>query len=194
MQAAKIPDENMRNAYLQAVANYPSFSQVTLGGHGVLPKEQALGANFACSQCHGGSGVFANPQPVGKKQVVDMGPMGPIEFPVYQWKFYHMQNLVDLGLSTTCEEIVAGADVDIDGDTNYLRVSTTEFVINWFMPNAAGGYYPADAAEALAGTGLTANDLTWNGGKWMPVLEPAVEYKTNLEVLGYPATGIPMSK
>ncbi len=37
------------------------------------------------------------------------------------------------------------------------------------------------------------NDLTWNGGKWMPVLEPVVEYKTNLEVLGYPADGIPMS-
>ncbi len=154
---------------------------------------QAIGAGFACSECHGGSGVFANPQPVGRKQVVDMGEMGPIEFPIYQWKYYHMQNLMDLGLSTTSEQVVAGADVDIDGDTNYVRVSTTEFVLNWFMPNAEGGYRKADEASALEGTGLAAVDLTWNGGNWMPVLEPVVDYKTNLEVLGYPSTGIPMS-
>ncbi len=193
MQAMQIEDENERNAFLAAVADYPAFSQITLGGHGVLPKEQAIGAGFACSECHGSSGVFANPQPVDRKQVVDMGEMGPMEFPVYQWKYYHMQNLVDLGLSTTSEQVVAGADVDIDGDTTYLRVSTTEFVLNWFIPNAEGGYRKADDATALDGTGLSPADLTWNGGNWMPVLEPVVDYKTNLEVLGYPASGIPMS-
>ena len=29
------------------------------------------------------------------------------------------------------------------------------------------------------------DDLTWNGGKWMPVLEPVTDLKPNYEVLGY---------
>ena len=89
--------------------------------------------------------------------------------------------------------MLAGTSVDIDGNTKYVRDSGSSFVLNWFAPNDPTGYRPADDATALEGTGLTADDLTWNGGHWMPVLEPVVDLKSNLEVLGYPATGIPMS-
>ena len=45
MQAQQIADEEQRNAFLAAVENYPAFSNgITLGGHGVRPKSQALGS------------------------------------------------------------------------------------------------------------------------------------------------------
>ncbi len=190
MQAQQLPPDQ-QEAFLQAVANYPAFSNVTLGGHGVQPKEQALGA-AGCADCHGGNGVLAHKIPVGRKELVDMGPMGTFEFPVYAWRYYQVQELVDLGLATSSEDVLAGTNVDIHGDTTYVRDSKNTFVLNWFAPNDPSGYRPADAATALEGTGLTTDDLTWNGGKWMPVLEPVVDLMTNLEVLGYPATGIPM--
>jgi hypothetical protein len=184
MQAAQVPEEQ-RDAYLAAVANYPSFSNVTLGGHGVKPKGQALGAS--CGDCHSAGGAFAAPMPVGRKTPIELPGMGTFEFPVYQWKYYQVQKLVDLGLSTTSEQVIAGADVDIDGDTTYVRVSDTEFTLNWFMPNMPDSYRRADDGTVLDGTGLTANDLTWNGGTWMPVLEPVVDYKPTYEILGYTA-------
>ena len=187
MQAAKVP-EAQRDAYLAAVANYPSFSNVTLGGHGVKPKNQALGRR--CMNWHGDSGPFAAPMPVGRKVPMDMGPMGTFEFPVYQWKYYQVQKLVDLGLATTSEQVLAGADIDIDGDDTYVRTSDTEFTLNWFAPDMPNSYRRADDAAALEGTGLTADDLTWNGGKWMPVLEPVVDYKPTYEILGYTAKEI----
>jgi len=184
MQAAGLPTEQ-QGPFLDAVANYPSFSNITLGGHGVAPKDRALGAK-SCSDCHGSDGALATLQPVGRKVPVDMGPMGTLEMPVYQWRYYQVQNLVGLGLSATCEEVVAGTkDVDVDGDATYVRASDTTFVLNWFAPSDPTGYRPADADTALAGTGLTKDDLTWNGGKWMPVLEPVTDQKPNYEVLGY---------
>jgi hypothetical protein len=191
MQAGAIQDEDERNAFLAAVDNYPAFSNITLGGHGVKPADQALSS---CSECHGSSGVMGTPHPVTLKTPVNMGPMGTIEFPNYQWKYYHVQDLVDLGLATTCEQVVNGdVDIDIDGNDDYVRTSTTTFILNWFMPSDPSGYRQADHATALEGTGLTADDLTLNGGNWMPVLEPVIEMKSNLEILGYPASGIPFS-
>jgi hypothetical protein len=184
MQAAALPPEHQQ-PFLSAVANYPSFSNITLGGHGVLPAREAIGAR-SCGECHSEDGVLSTPHPVGRKVPVDMGPMGTLEMPVYHWRYYHLQNLVELGLGTTCEDIAAGiADVDIDGDDTCVRAGTTTFVLNWFAPNAPDGYRPAHDASSLAGTGLTADDLTTSGGKWMPVLEPVVDYKPNYEILGY---------
>ena len=192
MQAAQIPDEDDRNAFLAGLANYPAFSNVTLGGHGVLPKEEALGAG-GCSDCHSGDGPLAHTIPVTRKERVDMGMMGSFDFPYYQWRYYHVQELVDLGLATSSEDVLGGSNVDIHGDTKYVRESTTSFVLNWFAPNAPDGYRPPDDMTALEGTGLSIQDLTWNGGNWMPVLEPVTDLVTNLEVLGYPATGIPFN-
>ncbi len=192
MQGMKITDEDERNAYMASIANYPAFSQVTLGGHGVLPKEQALGSS--CADCHGPSGVMAHKVPVAKKELVDMGPMGQFEFPVYQWRYYKLHDLIDRGLAASSEDVADGSvDMDIHDDTTVLRVSTTEFTLNWFAAYAGmpSEYRPADDATALAGTSLEASDLTWNGGEWMPVLEPVTILTTNLEVLGYPASGIP---
>jgi len=189
MQAAALPPEQ-QGPFLDAVANYPAFSNVTLGGHGVRPKGEALGA-ASCLECHGKDGALATPIPVGRKQVVDMGPMGKLEMPLYQWKYYNLHKLVDLGLTTSSEEIVSSAkSVDVHGNTDYARLSDTTFVINWFAPNAPGGYRRADDATALLGTGLTADDLTTKGGEWMPVLEPVVDMKPNYEVLGYQAAEI----
>jgi hypothetical protein len=174
-----------RDAFLRAVQNYPSFSQITLGGHGVVPKEQALGAS-SCMECHGPDGVLAHTIPVGQKVPTDMGEMGLVELPVYSWTYYNVGELINLGLRTSNEEIVAGqADIDIDGQSEFSRGSSTTFVLNWMMPNAEGGYRPADAGSALAGTDLTANDLTWSGGDWMPVLEPVTDLVPNYAVLGY---------
>ncbi len=187
MQAGKVPPEQQQ-AYLDAVANYPSFSQVTLGGHGVRPKAQALGgtAGNGCMDCHGEGGVLDTPVPVGQKVQVDMGPMGTLEMPLYRWKFYKVSDIVQLGLQAQSEAIVAGTvSTDIDGNDALLRDSNHQFVLNWFMPNHASGYKPADDAAVLAGTTLQASDLTWNGGTWMPVLEPVVDLKPNYEVLGY---------
>jgi hypothetical protein len=44
---------------------------------------------------------------------------------------------------------------------------------------------PGDSKEALKGTGLKAKQLTWNGGEWMPVLEPVTQSAPNYAVLGY---------
>jgi len=184
MQAAKLPEEH-RDAFLNAAANYPSYSQVTLGGHGVMPKEKAVGYT-SCLECHGDEGVLAHPVPVGRKTLVNMEQMGTLEMPQYSWKYYKIQDLIRLGLDVTSEQVVAGEkNIDIDGDTRYVRDSATSFVLNWFQPKDPNGYRRADAKSALEGTGLSATDLTWNGGGWMPVLEPVVDLMPNYAVLGY---------
>ena len=183
MQAAQLPPEEQQ-AWLDAVANYPAFSQVTLGGHGVAPKSEALGVN-GCFECHSDSGVLGFPVPVGRKVPTDLGPMGTIELPLYQWRYYNVGQLVDLGLHTTSEEVASGAvDVDIDGNLDYGRESDTTFVLNWFLPSDPTGYRRADDPTALAGTGLGATELTWSGGDWMPVLEPVTDLLPNWQVLG----------
>jgi hypothetical protein len=184
MQAQTLPVEEQQ-AWLDAIDDYPAFSQITLGGHGVAPKEEAL----SCLDCHAAdTGVLSRTVPVGVKVPTSLGAMGVVELPVYQWKYYNLDQLVDLGLTVTSDDVASGAvDVDIDGDPQYLRASTSTFVINWFAPDAPGGYVPADDASALLGTSLTTLDLTWNGGAWMPVLEPVTELVPNWEVLGlYP--------
>lgn len=189
MQANQLP-EPQRSEMLAAVQYYPSYSQITLGGHGVGRKDRTLGSR-GCTECHAQDGVLSRPVAVGRRVPTNMGAMGTIELPMYQWKYYHMRNLVDLGLSAQCEDILAGtADVDVDGDTMYLRESANPFVVNWFMPNAPGGYRRADDATALDGTGLAAGDLTWNGGPWMPVLEPVTDMVPNWQVLGLPPSVI----
>ncbi len=193
MQGMQIADPDEQAAFMAAIENYPSFSQVTLGGHGVLPKEQAIGS---CADCHGPSGIMAHPIPVTKKVATNMGPMGTFEFPVYQWKFYKLGDLIDRGLAATSEDVAAGnVDMDVHGDTTVLQVSSTEITLNWLASYAGmpSEYIPANDPGALAGTTLSATDLTWNGGDWMPVLEPVTILTTNLEVLGYPASGIPMA-
>ena len=183
MQATKLPPDQQA-AYLAAVASYPAYSNVTLGGHGVLPKEAALGNN--CMDCHGAGGVLSHPVPVTRKVRTDMGMLGQLDLPLYRWRYYQVRALTDLGLSTSSEEVLAGAkNVDVAGNTTYLRDSATDFVLNWLVPNAPGGYRAADDPTALQGTGLTADDLTWHGGAWMPVLEPVVDMRPNYEVLGY---------
>ena len=191
MQAANLPPDQQA-AFLAAVDNYPSYSAITLGGHGVTPKEEALGASSVmCLDCHGSQGVLSRPVPVGRKVPTNMGPMGTLEMPVYAWKYYQVQDLIDLGLVVSAESVLAGTvDVDIDGDTMYVRDSDSEFVLNWFAPDAPDGYRRADDPSALAGTNLIPADLTWNGGPWMPVLEPVVDYVPNYEVLGYDASEI----
>jgi len=185
MKAASLPPDQQA-PFLAAVDNYPAYSNVTLGGHGVLPKEQALGANWSCVQCHGPNGIMAQPVPVTQKVATDMGAMGTVELPRYQWKYYNVHRLVDLGLTTQNEAVVAGtANVDIAGNTDDVRTSDDPFVLNWFMPNDPSGYRPPDDTSSLSGTSLHPGDLTWNGGAWMPVLEPVVDYVPNYRVLGY---------
>ena len=58
-------------------------------------------------------------------------------------------------------------------------------VLNWFMPNAPGGFLPAYDKDVLKDAKLKARDLTWSGGEWMPALEPVVDYVPNYAVLGY---------
>lgn len=53
MQAGSMP-AGRQAAFLAAVENYASFSQVTIGGHGVAPMAQALGKD--CLDGHGPSG------------------------------------------------------------------------------------------------------------------------------------------
>ncbi len=112
MQAQQIADAQQRNAFLAALENYPSFSNgVTLGGHGVRPKDQALGAgagNKGCLDCHGEQGVMATPIPVTRKISTDLGPMGIVELPLYQWKFYNIRKIIDSGLTIQNEAVVAG--------------------------------------------------------------------------------------
>jgi hypothetical protein len=189
MQAAALPADQQL-AYLAALENYPAFSNgVTLGGHGVRPPEEALGAGTnGCLDCHGDEGVLTHPIPVDRKIPVDLGGM-IVELPLYQWKYYNLRALVDLGLTTQSEDVIAGvADIDIDGDARYVRTSPMSFIVNWFAPNTS--YYPADDGMILTGTLLEATDLTWNGGAWLPVLEPVVDYVPNYAVLGYEASDV----
>lgn len=186
MQGMNLPDDR-KPAFYQAIANYPAYSNgVTVGGHGVMPKEQALGYANSCRTCHAEGGVMTHPVPVTSTVIRDIPGMGPLEFPVYRWRYYNMHRMVDLGLATSNEDVVAGTvDVDVRDNTEYVRVSDAQIVVNYLNPAGEGSYRRADSDDALAGTGLAAGDLTWQGGEWMPVLEPEVQMKATYEVLGY---------
>ena len=188
MQGMQLPAEQQQ-AFYQAIANYPAYSNgVTLGGHGVRPKEEALGANFSCVQCHATGGVMDHKIPVTQTVARDVPGMGTLSFPIYRWRYYNIHALTDLGLTTQDEDIVAGtANVDVAGDATYRRESENTIVVNYLNPAGEGSYKNADDAESLAGTGLSAADLTINGGAWMSVLEPDVNLVPNYEVLGYTA-------
>jgi hypothetical protein len=115
-----------------------------------------------------------------------MGQMGTLEMPQYRWHFYNVHKLADLGLTVSNEDVIAGnASVDVDGNADLTRVTgeQTAMLLNWFMPTAPGGFQPAE--NFLAEVALTADDLTKNGGSWMPVLEPLTDYVPNHAVLGY---------
>jgi hypothetical protein len=188
MQGATLPTEQ-QPAFFAAIANYPAYSNgITLGGHGVRPKEEALGAAYSCQSCHASGGVMDTPVPVTNTEVRDIPGMGPLEFPTYRWKYYNFRALTDLGLQTSDEDIAAGtADVDIAGDDAYLRQSSRAFVVNYMNPAGEGAYRAADDADSLAGTGLSTDDVSFNGGAWMPVLEPDVRFVPQYQVLGYTA-------
>ena len=183
----------------QLIGSYPSFSNgVTLGGHGIVPNPQqnALGSGGrygGCQQCHVEGGVLETQVPVTKEQYVQT-PMGMAAMPVYKWKYYNIDALIHLGLSTTNEDVVAGAaNIDIDGNATLVRESAREMVLNWFQPSTCEGdtsspavcFLPADSEAALAGTGLDGDDLTWEAGDWIPVLEPVTAPEPNYKVLGY---------
>ncbi|MCB9852485.1 MAG: hypothetical protein H6819_05270 [Phycisphaerales bacterium] len=186
MQGMNLPAEQ-QPAFYQAIANYPAYSNgVTLGGHGVRPKEQALGYGNSCRTCHAEGGMMTHPVPVTSTVIRDVPGMGPLEMPVYRWRYYKMHGLVDLGLATTNEDIVNGtANVDVRDNTAYVRISDTDIVVNYLNPAGENSYRRADSTEALSGTSLTAAELTWSGGAWMPVLEPQVRMTPTYEVLGY---------
>ena len=101
--------------WLAAIENYPAFSNgVTLGGHGVRPKEEALGAGNGlkgCRSCHATGGMMTNPIPVTRKTVVPMGDMGDVELPQYQWHFYNIHALADLGLTVEDEHKLVLGDL-----------------------------------------------------------------------------------
>jgi hypothetical protein len=193
------PEDEIDALIQQMVGSYPAFSNgITLGGHGVAPnpEENALGATVdgtgtGCLDCHGAGGILENPVPVTDKVLVDVGAMGQAEMPVWHWVYYKVRGIVRLGLKVTDEDVVAGtADIDIDGDDNYLRTSANRMVLNWFDPSAPPpdgylGLTRADDPLSLAGTGLRSDLLTWNGGRWMPVLEPMTTTAPNYAVLGY---------
>jgi hypothetical protein len=184
--------------WLAAIEEYPAFSNgVTLGGHGVRPKEEALGAGglSGCRDCHASGGMMTNPIPVTRKTPVDMPGMGTVELPQYQWHFYNIHELANLGLTVEDEDIVSGdTDVDIDGDSTLVRVADQNtMLLNWFAPTAPVptgflAYTPADDPAILGSVGLTADDLTKNDGSWMPVLEPLTDFAPNYRVLGYDST------
>ncbi|MCB9851217.1 MAG: hypothetical protein H6817_11010 [Phycisphaerales bacterium] len=186
MQAAQLPAED-QPAFMQMVANYPAFSNgITLGGHGVRPKEEAVGAGMQCGSCHASGGLMDHKVPVTQTVSREVAGFGTFEFPVYRWRYYNFHKLVDLGLATEDADVVAGtADVDIAGDTTYVRESVSTIVVNYMDPAGEGSYYAADDDEALSGTDLTADDLSINGGSWMPALEPVVNTVPNYQVLGY---------
>jgi len=190
----------------QLVGSYPAFSNgVTLGGHGVAPnpEENALGATgsgtgVGCLDCHGAGGVLDNPVPVTDKVVVDVAGLGQAEMPVWRWTYYRVQKIINLGLRNSNEAVVAGtADIDIDGDTKFVRQSANKMVFNWFAPSAPltvngdpldpsyRGFTAAGDPWSLSGTSLRKANLTWNGGEWMPVLEPVTITAPNYAVLGY---------
>ncbi len=187
----------------QLVGNYPAFSNgITLGGHGIAPnpEQNALG----CADCHSAGGMLDNLVPVTDKVLVDVEPLGTqAEMPVWRWVYYKAKAIANLGVTTTNEDVVAGtADIDIDGDPAYMRSSANRMVLNWFAPNAPltvnglpldgryRGFTGAGRKWSLTGTGLAPADLTWNGGRWMPVLEPVTTSVPNYAVLGYRADQI----
>jgi hypothetical protein len=202
-----VPTPEEMQQIQQLVGNYPAFSNgVTLGGHGIAPnpEENALGATGSgagngCADCHSAGGMLDSLVPVTDKVLVDVEPLGSqAEMPVWRWVYYKVKAIANLGLATSDEDVVAGtADIDIDGDPRYMRSSANRMVLNWFAPNAPltvngapldGGYRsftPAGYRWSLSGTDLTALDLTWNGGEWMPVLEPVTTSVPNYAVLGY---------
>jgi hypothetical protein len=190
----------------QLIGSYPAFSNgVTLGGHGVTPdpSDNALGGRGVrngCQECHGEDGVLSSPVPVSEKVLVDLPfpeRMNMGEMPAYVWTYYNLHRLVNLGLRTQNEKVVAGtADIDIAGDPRYVRTSIRKMIVNWLAPSSVPtlnglpikGYIafkPADSVAARRGTRLAAKDLTWNGGEWMPVLEPVTRSAPNYAVLGY---------
>lgn len=186
IEGMKLPPEQ-QPAYFQALQYYPAFSNgVTLGGHGVRPKAEALGADFGCRTCHSPGGMMDHPVPVTRSVPREVPGFGTFQFPVYRWRYYNIHAITDLGLTTQDEDIVAGkADVDIAGDPQYRRESANTIVVNYINPAGEGSYRPADDAGALAGTGLLPGDLTTHGGSWMPALEPDVDYVPNYLILGY---------
>ncbi|MGE5152776.1 MAG: hypothetical protein ACM3ST_02060 [Bdellovibrio bacteriovorus] len=190
----------------QLIGSYPAFSNgVTLGGHGVTPdpSNNALGGKGfrkGCQECHGAGGVLENPVPVTEKVVVDLPfpePMNIGEMPAYVWTYYNVRGLIDLGLKTENENVVAGkADIDIADDKRYVRTSRQKMIVNWLAPASLptfkgvplAGYAdfePADSKANLKAAALKPKDLTWNGGPWMPVLEPVTAPVPNYAVLGY---------
>ncbi|MCK7492447.1 MAG: hypothetical protein MZW92_13255 [Comamonadaceae bacterium] len=192
----KVPDESLIRMFLQmqgasdaATRYYPAFSNgVTLGGHGVRPKEQALGAGRqGCMDCHGEGGALTTPVPVTRKVLSDLGMGMKGEMPLYQWKFYNARALIDLGLQYQgrgCRRRPRQAWTSTASWTT-CGLSGKQLLLNWFVPNAPGGYLPADHAAVLKGTGLKAADLAIKGGAWMAVLEPVVDYVPNYLALGY---------
>ena len=188
MQGMVLPAEQ-QPAFFAAIANYPSYSNgITLGGHGVRPKAEALGAAFACTDCHAPGGAMDHLVPVTNTVPREIPGMGTFEFPLYRWTYYNVHALTDLGLATSDEALVAGtADVDVNGNATYLQTSSNTIVVNYMNPAGEGSYRAADHADSLAGTNLSADDLAWNGGSWMAVLEPDVRFVPNYQVLGYTA-------
>lgn len=186
IEGMKLPAEQ-QPSYFEKLRYYPAFSNgITLGGHGVRPRAEALAAGSRCATCHARGGVMSRPIPVTRSVPREVPGFGTFEFPLYRWRYYNVHEITDLGLKTSDEAIVAGsANVDIAGNTRYRRESANTIVVNYINPAGEGSYRPADHAEALAGTGLAAADLTIHGGAWMAVLEPDVEYVPNYRLLGY---------
>jgi hypothetical protein len=208
LQMADVPTDMIQ----QLIGNYPAFSNgVTLGGHGIVPNPQqnALGSGGrygGCQQCHVEGGVLETRVPVSKEQYVKT-PMGMAAMPVYKWKYYNIAALIQLGLTTSNEDVVSGnADIDIDGDATFVRSSAQEMVLNWFQANTCAEdlqinsgtpvecFLPANTEAALAGTGLDRDNLTWatetceaecGVPEWLPVLEPVTSPAPNYAVLGY---------
>jgi hypothetical protein len=191
IEGMKLPQAE-QSAYFQALQYYPAFSNgITLGGHGVRPKSEALGAGQRCAVCHSAGGMMDHPVPVTRTVSRDVPGFGTFQFPIYRWRYYQIHKITDLGLATNDEDVAAGTvNVDIAGNTTYRRESSNTIVVNYMNPAGEGSFRPADHAESLAGTGLTAGDLTTNGGAWMAALEPDVDYVPNYKILGYTAEEI----
>ena len=201
LQGMEVPMDQIQ----QRIGNYPAFSNgVTLGGHGIAPnpKQNALGGpgRSGCTECHSEGGVLTTKVPVTRKTLVDLPfepPMNVGEMPIWRWVYYNVRGILDLGLKTSNEDVLAGiAHVDIAGNTDYMRTSDQQMVLNWFAPAEKPrlngkpledylSFTPADSQRVLKGTSLKKKDLTWNGGDWMPVLEPVTDAVPNYAVLGY---------
>ena len=186
IEGMKLPADQ-QPAYFAALQYYPAYSNgITLGGHGVKPKGEALGADVSCVSCHSAGGVLDHKVPVTRTVPREVPGFGTFQFPIYRWRYYNIHTITDLGLTTQNEDLVAkAASVDIAGNTKYLRQSSNTIVVNYMNPAGENSYRPADHADALAGTGLKASDLTTHGGSWMAALEPDVDYVPNYKILGF---------